>query len=250
MSKGKNNQRKTRADKVEERHQPPAPLKPLNTKQRYALEAINSSPITFFTGHAGTSKTYLPVRKACQWLLEHKIERIVFLRPAVSASQSVGFAKGTHEEKMWHWLAPIIDILVDCFGYKYLKYLLQEEIGRIKFVPLENCKGSSWNDAFVIVDEAEDCTVKEIKNLITRVGQNTTMAICGDTRQKDFEFSGLGIFAAALPHSTYLQRIISHIDYCEYEDIVRSGTCKTAVMGLDEVDHLLTEGDAEVLEVA
>lgn len=227
--------RRTRTEKVEESFERIQPLAAQNPHQAKYIEHIKSSPIVFATGYPGTSKTYIPTRLACLWLNQRAVRQIILLRPAVSASKSVGYAKGTHEEKMKHWLRPILKPLREEFSHGQLEYMLKEEINVIDFVPLENVKGNSWNDAFIIVDEAEDCTLAEIKSLITRVGRNSTMVICGDVAQCDLKQSGLGEFLKLREQNERLQRVTQHIDFNDFNHIVRSDICRELVMGFSEL---------------
>lgn len=228
--------RMTREEKVEENFRPAPPIQPLNPTQAKYKEAIYSSPIIFATGHAGTSKTYMPTRLASLWLKQNQINKIILIRPAVSMSESIGFAKGTHEEKMKHWLRPILDALREEFPPGTLNYLMKEEVGALDFCPLENAKGNSWSNAFIIVDEAEDCTLKEIKTLLTRVGKNSTMCLCGDISQVDLASSGMGEFLDLRKISARFQRVVRHISFTNYDEIVRSDICREIVMGFDELE--------------
>lgn len=226
----------SRSDKAESSFKPAAPLEPLNQIQSEYIQTIKSSPITFATGYPGTSKTYIPTRIASLWLKQSAISNIILMRPAVSASKSVGFAKGTHEEKMRHWLRPVLGALQQEFSHGQLSYMLKEEIQMIDFVPLENVKGNSWDNAFIIVDEAEDCTMAELKSIVTRVGKNSTLVLCGDVAQCDLkDGSGLRQFLSLREESPRLKRTIQHIDFNSFDDIVRSDVCKELVMGFAEI---------------
>lgn len=226
----------TRAEKSEASFRPAPPLEPLNQIQSEYIQAIKSSPITFATGYPGTSKTYIPTRLASLWLKQSAVSQLIIMRPAVSASKSIGFAKGTHEEKMRNWLRPVLGALQEEFSHGQLSYMLKEEIQCIDFVPLENVKGNSWKDAFIIVDEAEDCTLAELKSIVTRVGKNSTLVLCGDIAQCDLkDGSGLSQFLNLREQSPRLKRVIQHIDFNEFEDIVRSDVCKEIVMGFAEI---------------
>ncbi|MGH1461224.1 MAG: PhoH family protein [Neptuniibacter sp.] len=235
MGKQRNASKPTRADKVEENFKAAPPLEPKNKIQTHYINLINGSPITFATGYPGTSKTYIPTRIASLWLKQKAIQKIILLRPAVSASKSVGYAKGTHEEKMKHWLRPILKPLREEFSFGQLRDLMKEEVQRIDFCPLENVKGNSWDNAFVIVDEAEDCTLEEIIALTTRIGKNTTLVICGDVAQSDLTHSGLGQFLDMRKQSKHLTEATSHIDFDELNFIVRSDICRKVVTGLCEI---------------
>lgn len=226
----------TRADKAENFFKPAPPLEPLNQIQSEYIQTIKSSPITFATGYPGTSKTYIPTRIASLWLKQSAVSQIILMRPAVSASKSVGFAKGTHEEKMRHWLRPVLGALQQEFSHGQLSYMLKEEIQMIDFVPLENVKGNSWDNAFIIVDEAEDCTLAELKSIVTRVGKNSTLVLCGDVAQCDLrDGSGLRQFLSLREESPRLKRTVQHIDFNSFDDIVRSDVCKEIVMGFAEI---------------
>ncbi|WP_027854444.1 PhoH family protein [Marinobacterium litorale] len=233
------NKRTTRAEKVEKSFKPAPPLEGQNPNQRKYIETVKAHPITFATGLAGTSKTYIPTRLASLFLQQEAIDRIILMRPAISASQSVGFAKGTHEEKMKHWLRPILGALEDEFSFGQIEYMLKEEIRMLDFCPLENVKGNSWHNAFIIVDEAEDCTLDEIKHLVTRVGKNSTMVICGDLDQTDLKSSGMGEFLGLRTRSPILERSTQHIHFGTYEEIVRSDICRNVVMGIHEAMGIL-----------
>lgn len=238
MAKGRNNQRKTRETNTEQRFKVLPPLLPKNDIQKEYIDSIHNSPYTLVTGHPGTGKTYIPTRIASLWLKQNAIKKIVLVRPAASASESLGFFKGTKEDKMKQWLQPILSTLRGEFPPGHIDYMLKEEIGLIDFVPLETAKGNSWDDSFIIVDEAEDCNLKEIKTLMTRLGKNSTMVICGDINQVDIEKSGLGEFIDIREDSDRIQRVSGWIDFNQYDDIVRSDAVKQLIQGWDEVTHV------------
>lgn len=245
MAKRNKSDNNSRAKKVENHFKALPPLKPQNQIQSEFIHNLNTCPVTIATGHPGTGKTYIPTRIASLWLKQKAIDKIVLVRPAASASQSLGFFKGTKEEKMTQWLQPILGTLREEFSPGQLEYLMNEEIGAIEFVPLETAKGSSWKNAFIIVDEAEDCNIKEIKTLITRLGTNSTMAICGDINQVDIEKSGVGEFLELRDRSPRLTNCVQHVDFCEYDDIVRSDAVREIVMGWDEAEGIFVDNVQE-----
>jgi phosphate starvation-inducible protein PhoH and related proteins len=231
-----NRQKPTRREKEEQGYRGTTPLEPMTQGQSEYMQMIRTSPITFATGYPGTSKTYIPTRMASTWLKQGAIEKIILMRPAVSASQSIGFAKGTHEEKMRHWLRPILGALQEEFSYGQLGYLMKEEIQKIDFCPLENVKGNSWKNAFIIVDEAEDCTLAELKSIVTRLGTNSTLVLCGDIAQCDLQAtSGLKQFLSYREKNSRLQNAVAWMDFNEFDDIVRSEICKEIVKGFAEL---------------
>lgn len=237
MSKSKNKpQRNTRRERTASSFTSPKPLTPRNQVQAEYIRAVEHSPYIIATGHPGTGKTYIPTRIAAKWLRSGEIDKIVMVRPAASASNSLGFFKGTKEDKMAQWLQPILSTLKEEFPRGELDYMMKDEIGKIECVPLETAKGHSWANAFIIVDEAEDCTLKELKTLMTRLGTNSTMCICGDINQVDIERSGVGELLDLVANSNRLANSIEHIDFCDYEDITRSNAVKQLIMGWDEAE--------------
>ena len=236
MPKRNKSDNNTRAKKVDENFKAIGPLKPKTEVQSNFIHYINSAPITIATGHAGTGKTYIPTRIASLWLKQKSIDKIVLIRPAASASNSLGFFKGTKEDKMTQWLQPILSTLKEEFSPGQLSWLMGEDVGKIEFCPLETAKGNSWKNAFIIVDEAEDCNLKEIKTLMTRIGEDSTMCICGDISQVDIQRSGVGEFLKIRDKSKLLQRSVKHVDFSDYDDIVRSSVVRNVIMGWDEAD--------------
>ena len=214
------------------------PLQPKNQLQAEYIHAINCRPYVLCSGLAGVGKTYIAGRLAARELKGKEIERIVLIRPAASASKSLGYFKGTVEEKMKSWLAPIMGALQDEFSPSEIAYMMKEGVDRLICQPLETVKGNSWKNAFVIVDEAEDCTIKELKSLMTRLGTNSTMVICGDVTQVDIKRSGMYDLLEAMKRSPILNDAISHIAFEDYEDIIRSRAVRDIVEGFDEADGI------------
>lgn len=213
--------------------QPEPPLKPLNKKQAEYIRCIHSAPYTFATGYAGTSKTYIPTRIAARMLDDKLIDRIIVARPPASASESLGFSKGSDLEKMMTWIMPVYDALKDEISPSAIEYHMR--VGNIEPVPLEKIKGRSFKNCFVIIDEAEDLTPKEFKAIITRLGQNSTMVFAGDIGQTDVNHSGMIEFIEMAKSNERLSRLISHIDFNSHDDIVRSEAVKQMIIGLDEI---------------
>lgn len=233
----------THKEKIQASHKPPKPLEPLNQGQAEYIQAIHSHPYVIATGHAGTSKTYIPARIACHWFQQGTIDKIIIARPATSDSESLGFFKGTALEKIEHWIRPVKDTLVQCFGPTLYEYLVETE--QILGVPFETIKGSSWDNAFIIIDEAEDCKATEIKKALTRLGTNSTMVLAGDITQSDLTASGLGKFLKLRDKSPLLTQSVDHIDFCSYDDIVRSDAVKNIIMGFDQAEGKLVVDEPE-----
>ncbi len=167
-------------------------VKPQNDNQRRLMEAINEYSLTVALGPAGTGKTYLAVAAAVEALEEGRVGRIVLSRPAVEAGEALGFLPGDLHEKLAPYLRPLYDALGDRMGNKRVRALLAE--GQIEVAPVGYMRGRTLNNAFVVIDEAQNCTYTQLKMLLTRLGWNSTMVITGDPAQTDLlpGLSGLG----------------------------------------------------------
>jgi len=213
------------------------PYEPMNAKQARYEHLIESTPFVIATGVAGTSKTYTPTRIAARRLINKAIKQIILIRPARSLSPSLGFFKGDHVEKMKLWLMPILDALNEDFPYSTLEYYLKPEVNVIRCVPMEVAKGISFKNAFIIIDEASDLELYEVKTLLTRLGTNCTMVFCGDIEQSALgEDNGISQILNLREQSWYLESTLSHIDFDDIdEDCVRSEACKNVLKGFREV---------------
>ncbi len=158
-------------------------VKPRSENQRLLMEAIESGPLTLALGPAGTGKTYLAIACAVKALEAGRIDRIVLSRPAIEAGETLGYLPGTMEEKMSPYLRPLYDALADRMGGKRLRGCLSD--GTIEIAPIAYMRGRTLNNAFVVIDEAQNCTYGQIKMLLTRLGWHSTMVITGDPDQSD-----------------------------------------------------------------
>ena len=163
-------------------------VRPYNENQRRLLEAINAYNLVVAVGPAGTGKTYLAIAKAVEALEAGRIGRIMLSRPAVEAGESLGFLPGDLQDKLDPFLRPLYDALTDRLGNKRLKNLLAD--GTIELAPVAFMRGRTLNNAFIVIDEAQNCTYNQIKMLLTRLGWNSTMVLTGDPDQTDL-LSGL-----------------------------------------------------------
>lgn len=173
-------------------------VKPKSDGQRQLMEAIEQRHLTIALGPAGTGKTYLAITKAVEALEEGKIGRILLSRPAVEAGESLGFLPGDLQDKLAPYLRPLYDALNDRLGAKRLKSLLAE--GSIEIAPVAYMRGRTLNNAFIVIDEAQNCTYGQIKMLLTRLGWHSTMIVTGDPDQSDLlpGLSGLSEIATRL----------------------------------------------------
>ncbi len=189
--------------------------KTLNQK-RY-VDAIDDHTIVFGIGPAGTGKTYLAVAKAVQALQSKAVNRIILTRPAVEAGERLGFLPGTLSEKIDPYLRPLYDALHDMIEPDKIPRLMTS--GTIEVAPLAYMRGRTLNDAFIILDEAQNTTPEQMKMFLTRLGFGSTMVITGDTTQVDLPGgvrSGLAI----------VQEILSDVEdvaFCKLssQDVVR-----------------------------
>lgn len=210
------------------------PLKPRNEKQVAYIRSIMENPLTVATGFAGTAKTYIPTVMACDAYLKGEIDKIVFTRPNISNSKSLGMFKGSAIEKMEMWLMPVINILRDRLTTGGLETAIEN--GNIIFMPLEVVKGYSAEKCFFIVDEGEDITIDEARKIVTRQGHGCKMVISGDVSQSELkERSGLKWIA----HMTqkYSGLAVGYVDFNHVNDIERGEACKQWIIAINKEDN-------------
>lgn len=207
------------------------PIKPLNQKQRNYIELLDTKTVICATGYAGSSKTFLPTSIAADLLRTGKIEKIIFCRPAISNSKTLGLFSGDKTEKMEVWLSPVIQILRERLGAGGLEVALKRE--DIVYQPLETVKGSSFNNAWIIVDEAEDLTVDEIKKLITRIGRGSKMIFAGDITQSELKGASGLKWLIDFNERHQLGELFGFVDFNHVNDIVRSEAVKRFIVCLE-----------------
>ena len=158
-------------------------VQPRSLNQRYYVEAIEQSDMVFGIGPAGTGKTYLAVAMAASALLAKKVSRIVLVRPAVEAGERLGFLPGSLQEKVDPYLRPLYDALYDLLEPERVDKMLERNV--IEVAPLAFMRGRTLNDAFIIMDEAQNTTSEQMKMFLTRLGNNAKAVITGDVTQID-----------------------------------------------------------------
>ena len=158
-------------------------IKIKNLTQFKYLEAIEKSTITFGIGPAGTGKTFLAVASAVKMYTEEKIKKIVLTRPAVEAGERLGYLPGDLSQKIDPYLVPLFDSLEYFLGNENLQYLIEKR--NIEIVPLAYMRGRTLNNACIILDEAQNSTLSQIKMFLTRLGEDSKMIITGDESQVD-----------------------------------------------------------------
>jgi phosphate starvation-inducible protein PhoH and related proteins len=158
-------------------------IRPKTLNQKRYVDAIDQNTVIFGIGPAGTGKTYLAVAKAIQALQAKKVTRIILTRPAVEAGERLGFLPGTLYDKIDPYLRPLYDALHDMVDPESIPRLMAA--GTIEVAPLAYMRGRTLNDAFIILDEAQNTTAEQMKMFLTRLGFNSKMVVTGDVTQTD-----------------------------------------------------------------
>ncbi|MCU0958477.1 MAG: PhoH family protein [Pirellulaceae bacterium] len=158
-------------------------IRPRTAGQARYVAAIRSHELVFAVGPAGTGKTYLAVAMAVECLRRRDIRRIVLVRPAVEAGESLGYLPGDLQAKINPYLRPLLDALHEMMDYELIKSHMERDV--IEVVPLAYMRGRTLNEAFVILDEAQNTTVAQMKMFLTRMGEGSRMVVSGDVTQVD-----------------------------------------------------------------
>ncbi len=168
------------------------PIKAKTVNQQKLVQAVKDNDLVFALGPAGTGKTYISVAMAVRALKNKQIKKIIITRPAVEAGENLGFLPGDLKEKIDPYLRPIYDALNDMIPFEKLKYYMEREI--IEIAPLAYMRGRTLNNAFILLDEAQNTTPMQMKMFLTRMGPESKMIVTGDTSQIDLprnQYSGL-----------------------------------------------------------
>lgn len=208
----------------------PQRARPKTAGQHRYVEAISRSPITFGIGPAGTGKTYLAVAMAVQALLDRRVKRIILTRPAVEAGERLGFLPGDLQAKIDPYLRPLYDALYDMLPGERIDHLLEQ--GTIEVAPLAFMRGRTLNDAFIILDEAQNTTAEQMKMFLTRMGFNSTVVITGDSTQTDLP----GSVASGLTVAERILRGIEGISFVKFSegDVVRHPLVARIIKAYDQ----------------
>jgi len=208
-------------------------IRPKTANQKRYVDAIEDHTITFGIGPAGTGKTYLAMAKAVSALQAKKVNRIILTRPAVEAGEHLGFLPGTLNEKIDPYLRPLFDALHDMIDIETIPRMIQS--GIIEVAPLAYMRGRTLNDAFIILDEAQNTTPEQMKMFLTRLGFGSKMVITGDVTQIDLpngQHSGLRVVRDILKN-------IDDIAFLELtaEDVIRHRLIGDIVKAYDKFDE-------------
>jgi phosphate starvation-inducible PhoH-like protein len=205
-----------------------APVHAKNFAQSQYLEALRNNQITFAVGPAGTGKSYIATAYAAEQLYYKKIDKLIITRPAVEAEETLGHLPGTLEEKYLPYLLPIKEILEQLLGKPFVEYCLKS--GAIEAVPIAYMRGRTFDNAIVILDEAQNCSPSQMKLILSRIGENCQYIIDGDVSQKDIRgTSGLEDAAGRLEGIKGIE-VVHFLD----ADIVRSAMCKRIIQAYSE----------------
>lgn len=193
-------------------------IKPKTSGQSRYVRKIQKNTLTFGIGPAGTGKTFLSVAVAASLYKEHQIERIIITRPAIEAGESLGFLPGDLQDKVDPYLRPLFDALQMVFGGE--NFMRMREKGIIEVAPLAYMRGRTLDDSFIILDEAQNTTINQMKMFLTRFGQNSKVVVNGDITQIDLPKGKL----SGLKHAVEILKDIQGIDVAALhtEDVVRN----------------------------
>jgi len=216
-------------------------IRPKTANQKHYVDAIDENTITFGIGPAGTGKTYLAMAKAVAALQAKEVTRIILTRPAVEAGEHLGFLPGTLSEKIDPYLRPLFDALHEMLDQDSIPRLMQ--LGIIEVAPLAYMRGRTLNDAFVILDEAQNTSPEQMKMFLTRLGFGSRMVITGDVTQIDLPSgakSGLKV----------IRDILSEIDDIAFVELSSQDVVRHSLVGeiVDAYSKFDDERQAQLLE--
>ena len=215
-------------------------VRPRTPTQALYLKALEQNEVVFGIGPAGTGKTYLAVAAAVAALRAKKVDRIILVRPAVEAGENLGFLPGDMQEKVDPYLRPMYDALADLMSYDKMRRFL--EMGVIEIAPLAFMRGRTLSNAYVILDEAQNTTVRQMKMFLTRLGLNSRAVITGDLTQIDLrtpDQSGLVRIQSILGHVPDIKFVYFHP-----EDVVRHRLVKDIIHAFD-IYHARVESKSD-----
>lgn len=200
-----------------------------STNQQNYVNSIIDNDAVFAVGPAGTGKTYLAVARAVEALENSSIKRLVLVRPAVEAGEKLGFLPGDLSEKVDPYLRPIYDALYEFMGFERVNRLIEKRV--IEVAPLAFMRGRTLNESYIILDEAQNTTIPQMKMFLTRMGFGSKMVITGDITQIDLP----KVSESGLIHAIKILSSIDNIAFCNFDtkDVVRHQLVKKIVSAYD-----------------
>jgi phosphate starvation-inducible PhoH-like protein len=205
-----------------------SPVEARNRAQERYLQAIERKRLIFATGEAGCGKMFISAAKAAEALIHKDVERIIVTRPVLQADEDLGFLPGDITEKFAPYFRPVYDVLVRRLGASFMQYCLRPEIGKVEIAPFAYMRGRTFENAVVILDEAQNVTAAQMKMFLTRLGENVTVIVNGDITQCDLPNgipSGLSDALARFEDD----EMVGVVRFTK-EDCVRSALCQRALL--------------------
>lgn len=206
---------------------------PRTEGQNRYINSIKSQDLVFSIGPAGTGKTYLAMAMAANYLIRNKIRRIILTRPAIEAGESLGFLPGNMNQKLSPYLRPLYDALYDMMDVQIIERYL--EMGIIEVAPLAYMRGRTLNNAFIVLDEAQNCTREQLKMFLTRLGFDSKAVVTGDVTQSDLP----GGRPEGLIYTLDILRNIKSIDIVNLtgKDVVRHPLVQSIIGAYDRAEE-------------
>jgi phosphate starvation-inducible protein PhoH and related proteins len=208
-------------------------IMPRSLNQKRYVASMRRHTLTFGVGPAGTGKTYLAVAAAARALGDKQVRRIILSRPAIEAGERLGFLPGSLEDKISPYLRPLYDALYDMFQPDRVLKMVEQQV--IEIAPLAYMRGRTLNDAFVILDEAQNTTREQMKMFLTRIGANTRAVVTGDPSQVDLP----GGHRSGLAHALKVLRGVEGIAVCHFAkgDVMRHPLVQAIIEAYDDDDR-------------
>lgn len=208
--------------------------KPKTINQQKLVYAVSDNDLVFALGPAGTGKTYISVALAVKALKNKQVKKIIITRPAVEAGETLGFLPGDLKEKLDPYLRPIYDALFDMVPSEKLRYYMENNV--IEIAPLAYMRGRTLNNAFILLDEAQNTTPSQIKMFLTRMGPNSKVIVTGDTSQIDLPKKQ----KSGLVESTRILKDVEGIGFIELtgKDVIRHKIVKDIITAYEDHENL------------